>query len=142
MLDFSYTAKNKSVCTPLSGQISALPPWKWTFGEWKAVVVRIHMLQKWNAQTFTRKAKFHTEIEAKCTSKPQSIQNFSASIPYFPAETSFWSKFFHNTDVVRGFSEQWKCKPQDFNFHGFDVYLAYFSVWNFICQICGLIRQA
>jgi hypothetical protein len=48
-----------------SGKISALPPWKWTFGEWKAVVVRIHMLQKWNAQTFPRKAKFHTEKEAK-----------------------------------------------------------------------------
>jgi hypothetical protein len=28
--------------------------------------------------------------------------------PYFPAETTFWSKFFYNSDVVRGFSEQWK----------------------------------
>jgi hypothetical protein len=85
-----------------SGKISALPPCKWTFGEWKAVVVAIHMLQKWNAQTFSRKAIFHTEIEAKWTSKPQNIQNFSASIPHFPAETTFWSKYFYNTDVVRG----------------------------------------
>jgi hypothetical protein len=30
----------------------------------------------------------------------------------------------------------------DFDFCDFDVYFAYFSVWNFICQICGLIRQA
>jgi hypothetical protein len=58
------------------------------FWEWKAVVVRIHMLQ-WNAQTFLRKAKFHTEKEAKWTSKPQEIQNFPASIPHFPAETTF-----------------------------------------------------
>jgi hypothetical protein len=125
-----------------SGKISALPPWKWTFGEWKAVVVRIHMLQKWNAQTFPRKAKFHTAKEAKWTSKPQNIQNVPASIPQFPAETTFGSKFFHNTDVVRGFSEQWKWKPLNVYICGFDVYFAYFSVWNFICQICGLIRQA
>jgi hypothetical protein len=59
---------------------------------------------------------FHTEKEAKWTSKPQKIQNFLASIPHFPAETTFWSKFFYNTDVVRGFSEQnfpWKWKPQN-----------------------------
>jgi hypothetical protein len=31
----------------------------------ETVVVRIHMLQKWNAQKFLRKAKFHTEKEAK-----------------------------------------------------------------------------
>jgi hypothetical protein len=48
-----------------SGKISVLPPWKWTFGERKAVVVRIYMLQKYNAQTFLRKDKFHTEKEAK-----------------------------------------------------------------------------
>jgi hypothetical protein len=105
-------------------------------------VVRIHMLPKWNAQTFLRKAKFHTKKEVKWTSKPQKIQNCPASIPHFPAETTFWSKFFHNTDVVRGFSEQWKWKPHDFYFRGFDVYFAYFPVWNFTCQICGLIRQA
>jgi hypothetical protein len=57
-----------------SGKISALPPWKWTYGEWIAVVVRIHLLQKWNAQTFLRKAKFHTEKEAKWTSKPSLSQ--------------------------------------------------------------------
>jgi hypothetical protein len=68
-----------------SGKISALPPRKWNFGEWKAVVVRIHMLQKWNTQTFLRKAKF------------------PATIPHFSAETAFWSKFFHNTDVVKVF---------------------------------------
>jgi hypothetical protein len=39
----------------------------------------------------------------KWTSKPQKTQNFSASIPHFPAETAFSSKFFYNTDVVRGF---------------------------------------
>jgi hypothetical protein len=49
----------------------------------------------------------------------EEIQSFPATIPYFPAETTFWSKFFHNTDVVRGkgFSEQkfpWKWKPQNF----------------------------
>jgi hypothetical protein len=72
----------------------------------KTVVLRIRLLQKWNAQTFLRKAKFYTEKETKWTSKPQKIQNFPASIPHFPAKTTFWSKFFHNTDVVRGFSEQ------------------------------------
>jgi hypothetical protein len=114
------------------------------FWEWKAVVVRIHMLQKWNAQTFLRKAKCHTEKEAKWTSKPQKIQKFPASIPHFPAETTFWSKFCHNTDVFRGFSKQnfpWKWKPQNLDFRDFDGYFAYFSVWNYICQICGLLDK-
>jgi hypothetical protein len=35
------------------------------------------------------KAKFHTKKEAKWTSKPQKIQNLPASIPHFPAETTF-----------------------------------------------------
>jgi hypothetical protein len=43
-----------------------------------------------------------------------------ASIPYFPAETNFCSKFFHNTDVVRNFSQQWKWKTQNFDFCGFE----------------------
>jgi hypothetical protein len=47
------------------------------------------MLQNWNAQKFLRKAKFHTEEEAKLTSKPQKIQIFPATIPHFPAETTF-----------------------------------------------------
>jgi hypothetical protein len=92
-----------------------------------AVVVRIHMLQKWNARTFSRKDKFHTEIEAIWMSKPQNIQNFPAFILHFLAETTCWSKFFYNTDVVRGFSEQWKWKPLEFYFRGFDVYFAYFN---------------
>jgi hypothetical protein len=49
--------------------------------------------------------------------KAAEIQSFLATIPYFPAETTFWSKFFHNTDVVRGFSEKifpWKWKLQNF----------------------------
>jgi hypothetical protein len=81
------------------------------------VVVRIHILHKWNAQTFLRNAKFHKEKEAKWTSKPHKIQSSSATIPHFPAETTFWSNFFHNTGVVRSFSEQnfpWKWKPQNF----------------------------
>jgi hypothetical protein len=41
------------------------------------------------------------------------MKSFPATIPHFPPETTFWSKFFHNTDVVRGFSEQWKWKPQN-----------------------------
>jgi hypothetical protein len=48
--------------------------------------------------------------------KAAEIQSFPATNPHFPAETTFWSKFFHNTDVVRGFSEQnfsWKWKPQN-----------------------------
>jgi hypothetical protein len=56
---------------------------------------------------------------------PQTIQNFPASIPHFPAETTFWSKFFYNTDVARSFSEQnfpWKWKSQIFDFRSFDVY--------------------
>jgi hypothetical protein len=68
-----------------SEKLSALPPWKWTFGEWNAMIVRIHMLQKWNAQTFLRKAEFHTKKEGKWTWKPQKIQNFPAYIPHFPA---------------------------------------------------------
>jgi hypothetical protein len=40
-------------------------------GSEKPVVVRIHMLKKWNAQTFLRKAKFHTEKEMKGTSVAQ-----------------------------------------------------------------------
>jgi hypothetical protein len=31
-------------------------------------------------------------------------QKFSGYHPHFPAETTFWTKFFQNTDVVRGFS--------------------------------------
>jgi hypothetical protein len=84
----------------------------------KPVVVRIYMLQKWNAQTFLIKAQFHTEKEAKWTSKPHKIRSFSATIPHFPAETTFWSKFIHNTGVVGGFSEQnfpWKWEPQNFD---------------------------
>jgi hypothetical protein len=89
-----------------SGKISALPPWKWIFGEWKAVVMGIHKLQKWNAQIFLRKAKFHTEKEAKWTSKPQEIESFPATIPHSPAERTFWTKFFHNIDVVRVFQSK------------------------------------
>jgi hypothetical protein len=63
-------------CLVSQWEISALPPRKWTFGEWKAVVVRIYMLQKWNAQKFLRKAKFHTEKEAKWTSKPLKSKDF------------------------------------------------------------------
>jgi hypothetical protein len=62
----------------------------------------------------------------------------------FPSRNDFWSKFFHNTDVVRGFSEQnfpRKWKLQNFDFRVIDVF-PYFPVRNFICQICGLIRQA
>jgi hypothetical protein len=44
--------------------------------------------------------QFHTEIEAKWTSKPTNNQNVPASIPHFPAKTTLWSKFFYNTDVV------------------------------------------
>jgi hypothetical protein len=57
-------------------KLSALPPWKWIFGEFKAVVVRIHMLHKWNVLTFIRKAKFHTEKEAKWMSKSQKSKVF------------------------------------------------------------------
>jgi hypothetical protein len=89
-----------------------------------------------------QKSQISYQKEVKWTWKPQKIQKFPASIPHFPAETTFGSKLFHNTYVVRGFSKQWKWKPQNFDFRGFDVYFAYFSVWNFICQIRGLIGQA
>jgi hypothetical protein len=53
-------------------------------------------VQKWNAQIFLRKAQFHTEKEAKWTSELQKIHSFPATISHFPAETTFWSKLFHN----------------------------------------------
>jgi hypothetical protein len=66
----------------------------WTFGEWKAVVVRIHMLQKWNAQTYLRKTKFHTEKKAKWKMNVKAAENSKFSGYHYPAETIFWSKFF------------------------------------------------
>jgi hypothetical protein len=39
-------------------------------------IVFTNLLQKWNSQTFLRKAKFHTEKEAKWTSKPQKSKVF------------------------------------------------------------------
>jgi hypothetical protein len=81
-----------------SGKISALPSWKWTFGERKAVVVRIHMLQKLNAQTFLRKAKFHTEKEAKWTSKPQKSKVFRPPFLISQQKRLFRSKIFHGNE--------------------------------------------
>jgi hypothetical protein len=51
-------------------------------------------------------------IQKKKQNERQSRRkSFSATIPHFPAKTTFWSKFFHNIDAVRGFPEQnfpWK----------------------------------
>jgi hypothetical protein len=38
--------------------------------------------------------------------KAAKVQSFPASIPHFPAETTFWSKFFHNTDVLEVFQSK------------------------------------
>jgi hypothetical protein len=70
--------------------------------------------------------------------KAAEIQSLPATIPHFPAETTFQSNFFHNTDVVRGFSEQnfpWKRKPQNFAltffrlFFGLKFYMP--KMWTF-----------
>jgi hypothetical protein len=125
-----------------SGIVSILPPWKWTFGEWKPVVVRIHMLQKWNAQTFLRKAKFHTEKEAKWSSKMQKTKVFR--LPFLLSQQKrLIDQSFFTIQMSLGF---FRAKfPMEMKAARFcvDVYFAYFPVWNFICQICGLIiRQA
>jgi hypothetical protein len=78
---FSRGKDEKNILkTPHSGKILALPPWIWTFGGWKAVVVRIHMLQKWNAKIFFRKAKFHTEMNVKVAENPK-IFGYHYSFP-------------------------------------------------------------
>jgi hypothetical protein len=118
-----------------SGLLGSEKQWLWEFTCYRSEMLK-HSSEKFN---------FHFEKEAKWTSKPQKIQSFPATIPHFPAEMTFWSKFFHNTDVVRDFSEQnfpWKSKPQNLVFRGLDVYITYFSVWNFKCQVWELIRQA
>jgi hypothetical protein len=66
------------------------------------VVVRIHMLYR---SEMLKHSSEKLNFIPQWTSKPQKIQSFPAAIPHFPAETMFRSKFFHNTDVVRGFSE-------------------------------------
>jgi hypothetical protein len=85
--------------------------------EWKAVV--------------PRKAKFHSEKKVKWTWKPQKIR---LSFLISQQKRLFDQNSFTIQMSLGVF--------QFFYFHGFDVYFAYFSVWNFICQICGLIRQA
>jgi hypothetical protein len=82
-----------------SGKISALPPLNWTFWECIAVVVRIHLLQKWNAQTSLRKAKFHTEKEVK------KFNTFRLPFLISQQKRQF-DQIFFKTDVVRSFSEQ------------------------------------
>jgi hypothetical protein len=57
-----------------------------------------------------------------------------------PKFSGFHSSFPSRNDFLIKILLQYRWKVQ--NFRGFDVYFAYFSVWNFIRQICGLIRQA
>jgi hypothetical protein len=58
--------------------------------------------------------------EVKCSNIPQKSvkaaenSKFSGYHSSFPVETTFWSKFFHNTDVNSEPNFPWKWKPQNF----------------------------
>jgi hypothetical protein len=102
-----------------------LPPWKWTYGEWKAVVVRIYMLQKWNAQTFLRKAKFHTKKEAKWASKPQKSKIFRLPFLISQQKRLFDQSSFTIQMSLGFFKAKFPMEMKAAKFC-FDVYFAYF----------------
>jgi hypothetical protein len=84
------------------------------------------------------------KIDNKATEK----LNFPAFIFHYPAEIIFLSKLCYTTDVVGGFSVQifgklpWKCKPQNFDSSRLRrSFFNIFFVWNFICQVCGLMDK-
>jgi hypothetical protein len=71
--------------------------------------------------------------------KAAEIQRFPATISHFPALFDQSSFIIQMSLGVFRAKFPMKMKAAKFCF---DVYFAYFSTWNFICQICGLIRQA
>jgi hypothetical protein len=79
-----------------SGLLVSEKQWLWECTCYRSEMLK-HSLEKLN---FIPKKK-RNERQGRRKSKI-----LPASIPHFPAETTFWSKLFYNTDVVIGFSEQ------------------------------------
>jgi hypothetical protein len=75
-------------------------------------------------------------------------QNIPAFIFHYPAETIFPSKLCYTTDVVGGFSVQnickapMKMKAAKFRFFAALTFISLIFLYEIICQICGLLRQA
>jgi hypothetical protein len=114
-----------------SGLLGSEKHWLWEFTCYRSEMLK-HSSEKLNSIPQKKRNKRQCRRSSK----------FSGYHSSFPSRNEFLIKVL----------SQYRCRWEFFRAKlsmemkavkvCFDVYFAYFSVWNFICQICGLIKQA